>query len=230
MFWLCSFQDSPHTERRRNLPAPTPALYGLWLQLTSVEQAWIPSLVAICHPEDSQECISEKPRNRNHTRNYWSLSLQDSFFLTCFLGHNGRLQIVGWSVRWSPPPESITVPLPSPPTSLPQVLPGEESSPGPPWAWMFRAPNLSSHPGSSSLWKEALVNWVWTVVQPHISPEVRIIVVIVIITTAFTEYLLCVKHGMKCCSVGFHTPLQSRHDPFYRWREQAQKLSNLLRW
>ena len=42
------------------------------------------------------------------------------------------------------------------------------------------------------------------------------IIAIVIITIAFTEYLLCVKHGMKCCSVGFHTPLRSRYDPFYR--------------
>lgn len=60
-------RQSTHWKERRTYPT---ALCSLWLQLTSVERAWIPSLVAICPPGDSQEYISEKPRNRSHTRDY----------------------------------------------------------------------------------------------------------------------------------------------------------------
>lgn len=45
--------------RGRHLSVPMSAL-------TSAEQAGIPSLVSIYHRGDSQECISEKPKNETH--------------------------------------------------------------------------------------------------------------------------------------------------------------------
>ena len=209
-----------HTLKGEGTNPPT-TLHGLWLQLTSAERAWIPSLVAVCHPEGSQECISEKPRDRNHTREY--LEPVSPGFLSPDLLSGTHWQATDSRVmiRWSPPPESVTVPLPSPPTSLPQVLPGEGPSPGPPWAWLFRAQTpahtLATPHSGRRLWCMSM-----DCGSPYISPEVRTAVtaiVTVVITTALTECLLCVTHGVKCCTAGFHAPLGSRCNSFYRWWE-----------
>ena len=91
---------------RRTYPT---ALCSLWLQLTLAEQAWIPSLVSICHPEDNQECISEKPRNRSHTGDHLD-PVSPGFLFPELLSGTHKALSERWSVRRGLPPESITVP------------------------------------------------------------------------------------------------------------------------
>lgn len=79
------------TLKGKKLPSLLP-LCSLWLKLTSVERARIPSLVSIYHPGDSQEHISEKPGNRSHTEDYLDHISPGFLFPSCFLGHTGRLQ------------------------------------------------------------------------------------------------------------------------------------------
>lgn len=190
------FKTAATLKGKKKLPS---FLCSLWLKLTSVERARIPSLVSIYHPGDSQEHTSEKPGNRNHTEDYLDHISPGFLFPSCFLGHTGRLQrpfrrVISY-VKLASWVDSCT--SDSPPTSLTQVWPHTpdwESSLGPPMARLFRAPNLSSSVGSSPVFDRwcggggLSIDWG----SNRISSSIRItVILILIITIAFTKYLLC---------------------------------------
>ena len=123
-------------------------LCSLWLKLTWVEQAWIPSLVLICHPGDSQEYISEKPRNRSHIDDYWG-PISPGFLLPNLLIHCSVTKTFQKTDQssWVNCVLSFLLLLHLL-RSCPKCL---IKSPSLPLAWLFWAPDLSSRVGSSSL-------------------------------------------------------------------------------
>ena len=89
-FRLCSLQDSPHVKRREE-PTPLPCVvYGFnLLQLSEHEfQVWSQFVTQGIVKNVFQKNLGTEVAQEI----IWILSLQDSSFLSCFLGHTGRLQ------------------------------------------------------------------------------------------------------------------------------------------